>query len=81
LPFSPRNSSIADALPALPSGANFLREGTAHLDTAWHRGPVNALVRFYQAEWLSRLPARCEWKYFFRDGKNAGGESCARRDF
>jgi hypothetical protein len=44
-------------------------EGTAHLDTAWHRGPVNAIVRFYQAEWLSRLPARCEWKYFFRDGK------------
>ena len=47
----------------------FWRDGTAHLDTAWHRGPVNAIVKFYQAEWLSRLPARCEWKYFFRGGK------------
>lgn len=45
------------------------RSGTAHLETAWHSGPVNAIVKFYQAEWLSRLPAKHEWKYFFRGGK------------
>lgn len=45
------------------------RDGIAHLDTAWHCGPLNAIVKFYQAEWLSRLPASSEWKYFFRGGK------------
>ncbi|HWD92775.1 MAG TPA: glutathionylspermidine synthase family protein [Verrucomicrobiae bacterium] len=45
------------------------RNGTAHLNTEWHRGPLNGVIRFYQAEWLSRLPPRCEWKYFFRGGK------------
>jgi hypothetical protein len=47
----------------------FWRNGVAHLDTAWHQGPLNAVVKFYQAEWLSRLPAKCEWNYFFRGGK------------
>lgn len=45
------------------------RRGTASLETAWHHGPLNAIVKFYQAEWLSRLPAKCAWKYFFRGGK------------
>jgi glutathionylspermidine synthase len=45
------------------------QDGVAHLDTAWHRGPVNAIVKFYQAEWLSRLPARFDWHQFFRGGK------------
>jgi len=45
------------------------REGIARLDTMWHRGPVNVLVKFYQAEWLSRLGGKCEWRYFFRGGK------------
>ena len=47
----------------------FWRDGIAHLDSAWHRGPLNAVIKFYQTEWLARLPARCEWKYFFRGGK------------
>jgi glutathionylspermidine synthase len=42
--------------------------GRAHLDTAWHRGPLDAIVRFYQAEWLSRLPDATGWKHFFRGG-------------
>jgi len=45
------------------------QDGIAHLDTAWHRGPVNAIVKFYQAEWLSRLPTRFGWQQFFRGGK------------
>jgi hypothetical protein len=45
------------------------RDGMAHLDTAWHRGPLNLVLKFYQAEWLSRLPEKCDWKFFFRRGK------------
>jgi len=45
------------------------RDGYAHLDAAWHRGPVDALLRFYQAEWLARLPGRTDWEFFFRGGK------------
>jgi len=45
------------------------REGIAHLETAWHRGPMDAIVRFYQAEWLSRLPAKYGWRQLFRGGK------------
>ncbi len=29
---------------------------------------VDALVRFYQGEWLARLPARFGWRNFFRGG-------------
>jgi glutathionylspermidine synthase len=45
------------------------RDGFAHLCTAWYRGPLNAVVRFYQAEWLSRLPGKTGWKHFFRNGR------------
>jgi hypothetical protein len=45
------------------------RDDLAHLQTKWYRGPLNAIVRFYQAEWLSRLPAESGWKSFFRGGK------------
>ena len=41
----------------------------AYLDAAWHRGSVDAIVRFYQAEWLARLPREVQWTYFFRGGK------------
>src|SRR5665213_3479654 len=46
----------------------FWRDGVAHLD-GWYRGPLAAIVKFYQAEWLSRLPEKCGWRYFFRGGK------------
>jgi hypothetical protein len=45
------------------------RDGQAHLNCAWHRGPLDAIVKFYQAEWMSRLPEKCGWKYFYRGGK------------
>jgi glutathionylspermidine synthase len=45
------------------------RDGVAHLHTAWHRGPLNCMVRFYQAEWLARLPEQTGWQHFFRGGR------------
>jgi hypothetical protein len=45
------------------------RDGLAHLDTAWHSGPVDVIIKFYQAEWLARLPRKLNWKNFFRGGK------------
>lgn len=44
-------------------------DGRAHLQTAWHRGPADALVRFYQAEWLAKLAGRCDWSKLFRGGR------------
>lgn len=41
------------------------REGHAHLETDWHRGPVDLVVRFFQAEWLSRLPRSVAWQPHF----------------
>jgi glutathionylspermidine synthase len=45
------------------------RDGVAHLDTRFYRGPLNVVVRFYQSEWLSSLPERCGWKNLYRGGK------------
>lgn len=44
-------------------------DGVAQLGTTWHRGRLDAVVRFYQAEWLSRLPEEVGWKHFFRGGR------------
>jgi hypothetical protein len=30
-----------------------------------YRGPAGAVVRFFQAEWLPKLPARCGWPNYF----------------
>src|SRR5262249_35024700 len=45
------------------------RDGVAHLDTTWYRGPLNMVVKFYQSEWLSRLPGACGWRNLYRGGK------------
>jgi hypothetical protein len=45
------------------------RNGSAHLHAAWHRGPLDAIVRFYQAEWLPRLTNAIEWQRLFRGGR------------
>jgi glutathionylspermidine synthase len=44
-------------------------QGSAHLESAWYRGPLDAILRFYQGEWLSQLPFRCGWSHFFRGGR------------
>ncbi|MGA2229711.1 MAG: glutathionylspermidine synthase family protein, partial [Tepidisphaeraceae bacterium] len=42
--------------------------GSASLQTNWHRGPVGAIVRFYQAEWLANLPPKIGWQHLFFSG-------------
>ncbi len=32
------------------------------LETPWYRGPVDVVVRFYQAEWLPKLPRSIQWE-------------------
>jgi glutathionylspermidine synthase len=44
-------------------------QGLACLETTSGRKPIGAIVRFYQSEWLARLPARFGWKHFFRGGR------------
>jgi glutathionylspermidine synthase len=41
------------------------RDGRASLDGE----PLAAIVRFYQGEWLARLPARCGWRFLFSGGR------------
>jgi glutathionylspermidine synthase len=45
------------------------RNGIANLNVRWHQGPLDLIVRFYQSEWLARLPERCGWANLFRGGK------------
>jgi glutathionylspermidine synthase len=44
------------------------RNKSAYLNTAWYRGPIHIIVKFYQAEWLARLPRKFGWEKFFRNG-------------
>ena len=41
------------------------RDGRAHVDTEWARGPVDAVVRFFPAEWLPNLPSSSGWSAFY----------------
>lgn len=41
------------------------RRGRAHLDAAWWQGPLDLVVRFFPAEWLSGLPRATEWTHLF----------------
>jgi glutathionylspermidine synthase len=50
---------------ASPTQLRFDHLNRACLDTAYHTGPLAAVVRFYQAEWLTYLPRRCPWRRFF----------------
>jgi glutathionylspermidine synthase len=45
------------------------RNESAYLNVAWYCGPVDVIVKFYQAEWLARLPSKFRWEKFFRGGK------------
>jgi hypothetical protein len=44
-------------------------DGRGYLVTARHRGPLGAIVRFYQAEWLARLPSGVDWAPLFVGGR------------
>jgi hypothetical protein len=56
---------------AKPEQIVWRNKSAAYLETAWHRGPVDVIVKFYQAEWLARLPHKCSWEKFFRGGKTS----------
>jgi len=43
--------------------------GVAYLATNSYRGPLDLVVRFYQAEWLPNLPRSNGWRCFFRGGR------------
>lgn len=45
------------------------KDGRAWLETSWCQCPLDAILRFYQAEWLARLPMQMGWEHFFRGGK------------
>ena len=49
------------------------KENEAHLDTSWHHGKLDAVVRFFQSEWLPHLPRHCDWQQFFRGGRTPIG--------
>ena len=41
------------------------RGGRAALDTAWSADAVDAVLRFYPAEWMYNLPRACGWPAYF----------------
>jgi glutathionylspermidine synthase len=45
------------------------RAGRAHAATAWFEGQLDALARFYPAEWLPGTPASTLWQHFFRGSR------------
>ena len=49
------------------------REHKAYLDTEWFRGKLDAVVRFFQAEWMPYLPRRVRWENFLRGGRTPVG--------
>jgi len=49
------------------------RDGRAFLNAAWHRGPLDAVVRFYQSEWLAHRPRPPGWQCFFCGGQTPVG--------
>jgi glutathionylspermidine synthase len=45
------------------------REGEAWLDAAWWRGRLDAVIRFFPADWLQGLSAATGWPHFFAGGR------------
>jgi glutathionylspermidine synthase len=41
------------------------RDGCAHAETEWTSDRVDAIARFFPAEWLPNLPESCGWMRFF----------------
>jgi hypothetical protein len=44
-------------------------DGRAALRTPVGPIPLNVVIRFFQGEWLARLPAATGWRHFFRGGR------------
>ena len=41
------------------------QQGRATLETDWTSGPLDAVLRFYPAEWMPNLPKACGWTSYF----------------
>lgn len=52
-------------------------DGRVHLAAEWTRGPVDALVRFFPAEWLPNLPSVTDWRRFFAGGRTPASNPAA----
>jgi hypothetical protein len=46
----------------------YWKNGIAYLCCQSHSGAIEAIIRFFQGEWLTRLPAGSGWPNFFRGG-------------
>lgn len=49
------------------------KDGRAHLEADFHRGPLDFIVRFFQAEWLPRLPRGVAWQPLVAGGRTPVG--------
>jgi glutathionylspermidine synthase len=56
------------ALLAAPDHLRW-RDGRACIESEWFKGELDAIVRFFPAEWLPNLPRSSGWKNFFHGGK------------
>jgi glutathionylspermidine synthase len=46
------------------------RDGCAYTETDWASERVDAIARFFPAEWLPNLPEACGWTRFFHDSSS-----------
>ncbi|MFL6198058.1 MAG: glutathionylspermidine synthase family protein [Thermoanaerobaculia bacterium] len=56
------------ALLAAPDHLRW-RNGRAWIESEWFQGELDAIVRFFPAEWLPNLPRASGWRHFFHAGK------------
>ena len=66
------------AQPILVSPAHVRwAEGRAQVVTQWWHGAVDALVRFFPAEWLPNLPRETGWTHWFSGSRTAASNPAA----
>lgn len=53
------------AVLAAPDQIRWDATGRACIETQWHRGAADMVLRFFPAEWLPELPRRSGWPRFF----------------
>lgn len=56
------------ALLAAPDHLRW-RSGRAWIESEWLTGELDAIVRFFPAEWLPNLPRSSGWRHFFHGGR------------